>query len=126
MVSPQPERRDRIEAVGLSMPELVELLSNEVARDVVDKTGFRETFDFTLEFAPEEAVGVANSSSLTIFAALQGQLGLRLQSAKGPVEVLVMTTWTNLLLISTSGRPTSYPLLRNEHATRCVSAAAVA
>ena len=90
MMSPPPERRDRIEAVGMSMPKLAELLSNEVSRDVVDKTGFRETFDFTLEFAPEEAVGAAGSSSPTIFAALQEQLGLRLQPAKGTVEVLVI------------------------------------
>jgi len=90
MVSAPPERRDRIEAVGMSMPKLAELLSNEVARDVVDKTGFRETFDFTLEFAPEEAVGAASSSSPTIFAVLQEQLGLRLQPAKGMVDVLVI------------------------------------
>jgi bla regulator protein blaR1 len=89
-----PARRDRIEAVGISMPKLIEMLSGEVGATVVDKTGFTEKFDFRLEFASEQAVGVGpeavSPGDLSIFAALQEQLGLQLKPAKGPVEVLVI------------------------------------
>ena len=74
------------------MPKFVETLSGEVGATVVDKTGFTEKFDFRLEFASEQAVGVgpedASPGDPSIFNALQEQLGLRLKPAKGPVEVL--------------------------------------
>lgn len=89
------------------MPKLVEMLSDEVGRTVVDKTGFKGTFDFHLEFTPDPAivgglgpappgdsgrsVPAASSPYPSIFGALQEQLGLRLESAKGPAEVLVIT-----------------------------------
>ena len=105
-MSGAPERRDRIDAMGISMPQLIEMLSDEVGRTVLDKTGFTGTFDLHLEFAPAEpltngigpaslgdpgrSAPVANPSGPSIFAALQEQLGLRLESAKGRVEVLVI------------------------------------
>jgi uncharacterized protein (TIGR03435 family) len=105
-VSGAPERRDRIDAIGISMPHLIEMLSDEVGRTVFDKTGFTGTFDLHLEFAPTEPLAnsigpsspvdparpapAASPSGPSIFAALQEQLGLRLESAKGPVEVLVI------------------------------------
>jgi uncharacterized protein (TIGR03435 family) len=87
------------------MPQLIEMLSDEVGRTVLDKTGFTGTFDLHLEFAPAEPLtnGIgpespgdptrpapAAPSGPSIFSALQEQLGLRLESAKGPVEVLVV------------------------------------
>jgi uncharacterized protein (TIGR03435 family) len=54
-------------------------------------------FDFHLEFTPDEATpGIQASGDasdppgLSIFAALQEQLGLRLESSKGPVALLVI------------------------------------
>jgi uncharacterized protein (TIGR03435 family) len=99
-----PERRERIEAIGISMSKLIELISGDVGRTVVDKTGFAGTFNFQLEFSPENASGFgvappgdpgspapsANLSGPSIFTALQEQLGLQLRPAKGPVEVLVI------------------------------------
>jgi uncharacterized protein (TIGR03435 family) len=80
----------RIEAVGLTMPKLIEILSDTVGRTIIDKTGFTGTFDVRLEFAPDEAISSGLSSGPSIFTALQEQLGLRLEGAKGPVEVLVI------------------------------------
>lgn len=80
----------RIEGFGVTMPKLVELLSDRIGRTVIDRTSFRGAFDFQLDFAPEEAMGSDPGTAPSIFAALQEQLGMRLESAKGPVEVLVI------------------------------------
>jgi uncharacterized protein (TIGR03435 family) len=89
----------------MSMPELIDMLSDEVGRIVIDRTGFTERFDFQLEFAPpDESIvwsigphrgtpGPApsrNPSAPSIFSALHDRLGLRLESTTGPVEVLVI------------------------------------
>lgn len=98
-----PGHRTRFEGVAVTMSRLIEMLSEEVGRTVVDKTGFGEKFDFQVEFEPSDisgdprtqpadsnAVVSTNVSGISIFDALQRQLGLRLESAKGPVEVLVI------------------------------------
>jgi len=92
----------------VAMPELVRMLSMVLGRTVVDRTGFSGLFDMQLEFLPdpatpalpppppESSTGPAPApppdwmSSPSISAALQKQLGLQLESAKGPVDVLVV------------------------------------
>lgn len=53
----------------------------------MDRTGLTGQFDFDLTWAPEQSPGVTGPS---IFTALQEQSGLKLESARGPVEVLVI------------------------------------
>jgi bla regulator protein blaR1 len=75
-------------------------LSRVVGRPVVDKTGLTGTFDMTLHWTPDDtqaflapaqpATAPPENSGPSIFTALQEQLGLRLDSQKGPVEVLVI------------------------------------
>jgi uncharacterized protein (TIGR03435 family) len=88
------------------MSELVRILGMVMGRPVVDKTGLAGEFDVHLEFTPDEStMGLPGSGGKddpggpplatdpgrpNIFAALQEQLGLKLTSAKGPVEVLVI------------------------------------
>jgi uncharacterized protein (TIGR03435 family) len=68
---------------------------------VVDRTGLKGDFDFALEWAPGEdeprkkingvEVPLAGDiSGPSVFTALQEQLGLKLESTKGPVEILVI------------------------------------
>jgi uncharacterized protein (TIGR03435 family) len=61
---------------------------------VIDRTELEGKYDFQLEFAPEPAAGkpetAAEDVGLPIFDAVQRQLGLRLEPARGPVEVLVI------------------------------------
>jgi uncharacterized protein (TIGR03435 family) len=64
---------------------------------VVDWTGLSGRYDFDLEWAPEETQfggalgkGPDESTKPGLFAALQEQLGLKLEATKGPVEVLVI------------------------------------
>lgn len=92
--------RQVLEAAGIPMRKLAELLSDEVGRVVLDKTGFTGLFTFRLEFAAPrdlEPTAAPDSSVPSLFAALQEPLALRLESARGAVEVLV---------IESAGRPT--------------------
>jgi uncharacterized protein (TIGR03435 family) len=68
-----------------------------VGRRVIDKTGFTALFDVRLDFVPDDTTQVmpppppgSGLSGVSIAQALQQQLGLRLQSATGPVEVIVV------------------------------------
>jgi uncharacterized protein (TIGR03435 family) len=85
-------QRQVFEVAGIPMAKLIELLSDEVGRVVVDKTAFTDRFSFRLEFAPVGGLQIApsDSSAPSLFAALQEQLGLKLEPARGPVEVLVI------------------------------------
>ena len=67
----------------------VEILSTPLGRMVIDQTGLRGTYDINLRWSAEgsDADGTPGPSLST---ALQEQLGLRLESARGPVEVLVI------------------------------------
>ncbi len=89
-----------LDAFGMSMkdlsldsPGLTTFLSNEVRHIVIDKTGLTGLFDFRLEWNRQATADATSSDEFTnpsIFTALQEQLGLRLESANGPVEVLVI------------------------------------
>jgi uncharacterized protein (TIGR03435 family) len=87
------------------MTEFAGYLAAIVGRPVIDKTGFKDRYDVDLKFDPcstpgglggasppgPNSGGCAEFSSYpSISEAVQEQLGLRLQSAKGPVEVLVI------------------------------------
>jgi uncharacterized protein (TIGR03435 family) len=87
----------------VSMTQLVNSLSNILGRPVIDKTGFTGTFDVNIEFSPEGTAFMGgglgppgglppgiDTSGPSIFTVLQDQLGLRLESQKGPGEVLVI------------------------------------
>jgi uncharacterized protein (TIGR03435 family) len=86
---------------GVSVPTtgLARSLSLLVGRMVIDKTGLTANYDYTVEFTPDESVALqgappavaqADPSKPTLFTALQEQLGLKLESQKGPVEVFVV------------------------------------
>jgi len=56
---------------------------------VVDRTGLTGNWNFDLRFAAD--VGApADPDAPSLFTALQEQLGLKLESARGPVDVLVI------------------------------------
>jgi len=82
-----------------TLGQLAASLSRVVERLVVDRTGRDGRFDFDLEFTPPEGVRnpsespdllPADPDAPSIFTALEEQLGLKLDSTKGPVEVLVI------------------------------------
>ena len=71
---------------------LVSLLSNfpAVGRIVVDDTALRGSFDLDLEWTPDQISQQATGTGASIFTAVQEQLGLKLESRRGPVDVVVI------------------------------------
>jgi uncharacterized protein (TIGR03435 family) len=63
-----------------------------IDRPVIDRTGLGGTYDVDLRFAASSlGAAAADAPALpSIFTALQEQLGLKLEPARGPVEVLVI------------------------------------
>ncbi len=78
-------------ATGVTAARIATLLTNEVDRLVVDKTGLTGSYDLTLDWEHDAPAASADAlSGPTIFTALEEQLGLKLVPAKGPVPVLVI------------------------------------
>ena len=78
---------------GVTTKSLAAMLSGEAGRMVLDKTELTGSYDFTLTWANDDEPTAANAdaaSGPTLFTAVQEQLGLKLESSKGPVEVLVI------------------------------------
>jgi uncharacterized protein (TIGR03435 family) len=76
-----------------SMAELANQLSSYLECEVTDRTGLSGRYAINLSFAPVElstSTETASDSRPTIFQAVEEQLGLKLESAKGPVQVLVI------------------------------------
>jgi uncharacterized protein (TIGR03435 family) len=92
----------RMSAGGVTMATLASSLSGSVQRMVLDRTGVEGTFDTELTWTPDQMPqgptgGVPKITGAkidpngpSIFTALQEQLGLKLESARGSVDVLVI------------------------------------
>jgi len=100
----QMNGRVRISGRVQSLADVAALLERQLARPVVDKTGLTRKYDFDLDFASEANgnqgnTGVALGGSEpsqpsepppSLVTAVQEQLGLRLESTKDRVEILVI------------------------------------
>lgn len=87
---------------GVRLSRLATLLQNEVERIVINRTGLDGTFDVELEFVPQgrrpaglpgppsPAAGGPPVDGPQLGTALQEQLGLKLESGRGPVAVVVI------------------------------------
>ncbi|HEY7392890.1 MAG TPA: TIGR03435 family protein, partial [Bryobacteraceae bacterium] len=88
---------------GVGMPQLAASLSGPAGRPVIDKTGLTGLYNFELKWTPDSPQvapgplppGVPpppppDPNAPSLFTALPEQLGLRLESQKAPVEILVI------------------------------------
>jgi bla regulator protein blaR1 len=86
----------RLVGTAMSMPELTRALMPIVGRMITDRTGLAGRFEISLEFTPDQAplagspMPPADPNGPRIFTALQEQLGLKLESTRGAVDVLVI------------------------------------
>jgi bla regulator protein blaR1 len=100
-------RPGQLTGQGLPLSSLARLLSQQLGSTIQDKTGLTGKYDFTLQWTPDRnaspmpgapepgqqgpgAGASTDSSGPSIFTAIQEQLGLKLESQKGPVEVLIV------------------------------------
>jgi bla regulator protein blaR1 len=97
---------DRLGAMSITIDRMTPMLSRMLGRTVIDKTGLTGKYDIQLRFTPDQAQlqlmappgGVPpnmpqpqfDPNGPSIFTALQEQLGLKLESQKGPVDILVI------------------------------------
>jgi len=79
--------KSQVVATGVTMATLAAYVGNRLSRIVIDKTGLSGAYDFILEWSPSEE---ADAPAPPLVAALREQLGLRLETQKSPVEVLVI------------------------------------
>lgn len=91
-------------AQAVPMSGFAQALSLHLGRTVLDKTGLTAKYDFTLQWNPDDVAippsgGAPNDQpasppsdqfGASFFTAIQEQLGLKLESQKGPVEVIVI------------------------------------
>jgi len=93
-------------ATSAPIDQMIPVLSRILERTVVDQTGLKGKFDLTLHWTPDPSQGLqpppgslppgapqpppADPNGPSIFTALQEQLGLKLESQKGPVDMIVI------------------------------------
>jgi uncharacterized protein (TIGR03435 family) len=70
---------------------LINVLSSLLGSPVLDETGLKASYSFSLEFTdPRDPRPRDANSRPDLFTAVQEQLGLKLEAKKGPVEVLLI------------------------------------
>jgi uncharacterized protein (TIGR03435 family) len=81
--------RSQLNGKGAPLSILASTLSDKVQRNVRDKTGLTGYYEFTLKWTPDSAPPDERAEP-DLFTALREQIGLKLEPAKGPVEILVV------------------------------------
>jgi uncharacterized protein (TIGR03435 family) len=84
-------------ATAIDMKSAAAALVGVLGRNVVDRTGVNGTFDIHVEWTPDQAPAGVDSASTAnataappLFTVLEDQLGLKLESSRGPVDVIVI------------------------------------
>ncbi len=97
-------RDGQLTGQGVKISDLTRILAQQTQRTVIDKTGLTGIYDFTLQMPPPRRLGAmpkpasdgapagddADDAGPSIFTALQDQLGLKLESQKAPLPVIVI------------------------------------
>ena len=76
-----------IEAGGISAGDLAIIVSGPAGRAVIDKTGLASMYDVQLRHSGPDS---AAADAVSIFSAVQEQLGLRLENSTAPLDVIVV------------------------------------
>jgi uncharacterized protein (TIGR03435 family) len=82
--------RARMRATNKTMEKFVIDLAAQSGQPVRDLTGLKGEYDFELYWLPDSVAAADISAGPTLAQALQDQLGLRLESTKGPVDIVVI------------------------------------
>jgi bla regulator protein blaR1 len=94
--------RGEVSATRVGMEAFAQFLGEQAGRPVLDMTGLKGNYTFSLKWSPDTNLAVGtpdatnnpppppDSSGPTLFTAIQDQLGLKLDPQKSPAEVLVV------------------------------------
>jgi len=86
-------KNTHLKADNVTMDSFVRHLTHDTGKLVVDHTGLTGGFNFELDWAPERLGADASSDTRpSIYTALQEQLGLKLESAKVPIQAIVVVS----------------------------------
>jgi len=77
-----------LEAGGITAADLAIMVSGPAGRAVIDKTGLGGVYDVQLRHSGPDPAAAADAVS--IFTAVQEQLGLRLENSTAPLDVIVV------------------------------------
>jgi uncharacterized protein (TIGR03435 family) len=78
---------------GVPLSAFARNLAPMTGRFIIDRTGLAGSYDLDLKWTPDQAAGAASSAltdGTSLFAALEEQLGLKLEAQRAPVEVIVI------------------------------------
>ena len=97
---PPPVPINVIKCTGMTMDQIASALrnfgGNYLSFPTVNQTGIEGTFDFTLRWTPRQALSAAGADGISIFDAVDKQLGLKLEAGKAPVPVMVVDSVNEL------------------------------
>jgi uncharacterized protein (TIGR03435 family) len=98
-----------IESQGTTLDMLAHSLSPQLGHTVIDKTGLTGKYDYTLQWTPDDGSGpmpggpgggpgggtgreesAVQTGGPSLFTAIEEQLGLKIESTKGSVDVIVI------------------------------------
>ena len=98
--------RGELDGEGVPLEFLASTLSSQLGRPVIDRTGLTGHYTFKLQWTPDPGQSANKFGGLpppgvdappppdpngpSIFTAIQEQLGLRLESQKGPVDLIII------------------------------------
>jgi uncharacterized protein (TIGR03435 family) len=97
--------RGHLEAEGSSTEMLARVLSEQLGRTVIDKTGLTGAYDYSLQWTPDDAPppmpggadggqphndNAGQGVGPSLLTAVQEQLGLKLESTRGAADVIVI------------------------------------
>ncbi|HYA18212.1 MAG TPA: TIGR03435 family protein [Bryobacteraceae bacterium] len=102
---PSVDGRQKAAARNITMTSLANFIASVQAseRPVIDGSGLAGTFDFSLEWTPDRPATppgsdfVPDPNGPTLEAAMREQLGLKLESRRGPVEVIMLDNIEHLI-----------------------------
>ena len=75
---------------NVSMADLAPMLQFNLDRPVVDQTGIKGRYDFTMKWTVDQERATEPDAPPVLFTAIQEQIGLKLEATKAPADVLVV------------------------------------
>jgi uncharacterized protein (TIGR03435 family) len=89
----------RLRLTGIRVPRFAAVLETMATRKIVDRTNLTGTYDIELDFLPDAGLlglNIPNATALQqsdippLTTAIQDQLGLKLESERAPVDVILI------------------------------------